>query len=204
MALATVELLCNTPISTYSLYLNATLTPIYKWQGWSNLHFDWYDIDTFPSVLWRWNPVEVAALELSRWSLVFCAFVFFAFFGFADESRKHYRLAYWAIAKRFGAVPPTSSPSKSNKDAIPSKGFVPMSSTKGSLPLFVTRPPPKVSVPRASFPSSVGRNSFHKSDYTASIYPSPPQYQVDLSIPPSPSSPSSSHDHSREPIEHSV
>lgn len=113
MLLATSELLFNIPISTYGLYLNITNTPIYPWKSWSDIHFDWYTPGTFPAILWRGNPAEVATLELSRWTMVFCAFLFFAFFGFADEARKHYRLAYWAVLKPFGVVPPAQTSSGS-------------------------------------------------------------------------------------------
>ena len=41
-------------------------------------------------------------LEVFRWSLVLCAFVFFALFGFADEARQHYRLVYTTLASRIG------------------------------------------------------------------------------------------------------
>ena len=109
MSLATLEFIFNLPISTYGLYLNITSRPIYPWKSWSDIHFDWFTIDTFPSILWRSNPTLSVTLELSRWSVVFCAFIFFGFFGFADEARKHYRLAYWAIAKRFGVTPPPFS-----------------------------------------------------------------------------------------------
>jgi len=109
MCLATTELVFNLPITLYGLYLNITSRPIYPWKSWSDTHFDFFTIDTFPAFLWRSNPVEAVNLELSRWSLILCAFLFFGFFGFADESRKHYRIAYWAVAKRFGVVPPPSS-----------------------------------------------------------------------------------------------
>ncbi|KAF8063934.1 STE3-like pheromone receptor, partial [Lyophyllum atratum] len=166
MALATVELLFNTPISTFGLYLNAVLKPIYPWKNWADIHFDWYTIDTFPAVLWRSSRIEVVSLELSRWLVVLCAFTFFAFFGFADESRKHYRLAYWAVAKRFGVVPPSPSPSSFHSS-------VGVSAYLRTLPTSTTSP-------RTSFASSVARNSYDKSDYTASIYQSPPEYKVDL------------------------
>ncbi|KAF8055251.1 pheromone receptor [Lyophyllum atratum] len=194
MALATVELLFNTPISTFGLYLNAVLKPIYPWKNWADIHFDWYTIDTFPAVLWRSSRIEVVSLELSRWLVVLCAFTFFAFFGFADESRKHYRLAYWAVAKRFGVVPPSPSPSSFHSSV--GKNCVPLKKPTGSLPTFVPypRPPPP---PRTSFASSVARNSYDKSDYTASIYQSPPEYKVDLTVPSSPSSSTSNDFHTK-------
>lgn len=107
MCLATSEIFFTIPISTYGLYLNITAKPFYKWVSWSDTHFDFYTIQQIPAVLWRSNPTVIVALELNRWSLVLCALVFFAFFGFADEARRNYRRAYWAIAKRFGIVPPS-------------------------------------------------------------------------------------------------
>ncbi|KAG5641424.1 hypothetical protein DXG03_005250 [Asterophora parasitica] len=190
MCLATVELLFNTPITAYGLYLNATVTPLYPWTSWSDIHSDWYTVDTYPAVLWRFSRIQVVTLELARWSLVFCALLFFAFFGFADESRKHYKLAYWAGAKRFGVVPPPKVPVAS----VGSKGSqVPLRIKVESLPVFVSRSPPTPPATeilgRSSFAESVARNSFCRSDYTASIHhPSPPAYELDLTFPLSPSS----------------
>ncbi|KAJ7836812.1 GPCR fungal pheromone mating factor, partial [Mycena leptocephala] len=106
MALATLELAFNTPISTYGLYLNVTQSPIAPWISWENTHFDFGTIDVWPALFWRSNQQTVIAVELSRWAQVFCAFIFFAFFGFAAEARKHYRLAFWSVAKRCGFTPP--------------------------------------------------------------------------------------------------
>jgi pheromone a factor receptor len=110
MSLATVELLFSTPISAYGLYLNATTTDIYPWKSWADTHFDFYTIDVFPAALWRSNTVQLVTMEFSRWTVVFCALLFFAFFGFADEARRQYRMVYWAVAKRFGVLPPSPSP----------------------------------------------------------------------------------------------
>ncbi|KAJ7182471.1 pheromone A receptor-domain-containing protein [Mycena crocata] len=105
MALATIELLFNTPIS-YGLYLNITQSPIQPWISWDNTHFDFGGIEQMPAVLWRSSQQTVIAVELNRWAQVFCALVFFAFFGFAAEASKHYRLSFWAVARRFGCAPP--------------------------------------------------------------------------------------------------
>lgn len=44
-------------------------------------------------------------------TLVLCAVIFFAFFGFADKVRKNYRLAYTLISKRVGiSLPELTSP----------------------------------------------------------------------------------------------
>lgn len=109
MFLATVELLFNTPISSYGIYLNSTSETIQPWKSWANVHFDWLAVELIPAVLWRANHLTVISIELSRWSTIFCAVIFFVFFGFANEARKHYRLAYCAVAKRFGMQPPPVS-----------------------------------------------------------------------------------------------
>lgn len=110
MCLATTEILFTVPISSYGLYLNAVSKPIYPWKSWSDIHFDWYTIDTFPAALWRTSHLVTTVLELGRWSPIICSFVFFGFFGFADEACKSYRRAYRALTNRFGANP--SSPRK--------------------------------------------------------------------------------------------
>lgn len=42
------------------------------------------------------------SLEMSRWLIIACGLIFFGFFGFADEARKHYRLAAQFVSKRVG------------------------------------------------------------------------------------------------------
>lgn len=104
MCLAGVEVLFNIPLSLYGIYLQAHTIPLYPWISWANVHSYFFRVDQFPSLLWR-NPKNHTAelsLESTRWSVVFCAFVFFAFFGFADEARKNYRYAFQSVAKRVG------------------------------------------------------------------------------------------------------
>lgn len=106
MCLATMEIIFTIPISSYGLYLNITSKPIYVWKSWSDIHFDFYLIDAVPAEEWRSIPIAATVLELNRWSVIICALIFFAFFGFAEEARKNYRSAYWYIASRFCAAPP--------------------------------------------------------------------------------------------------
>lgn len=133
MALATVELLFNIPLSTYGLYLNITGRPMYPWKSWADTHFDWYIIDTYPAILWRASTTTTVNFELSRWALIFCALVFFGFFGFAEEARKNYRQIYWTIAKRFGVLPPPPSSSSGSKALA---RYVAISSSHFTVPLI--------------------------------------------------------------------
>lgn len=102
MALATTELFCTTPFAAYSVYLNLSTEPLNPYRGWADTHFNFSKVLQFPAVQWRLNHLLVISLELSRWLAVICAIVFFLFFGFAEEARRHYRLFFQVLLKRTG------------------------------------------------------------------------------------------------------
>jgi len=101
MALAGIELLCTIPLASYDLYLNVS-AGLVPWISWDNVHFGFSRVDQFPAIIWQSFPVLRSSLEITRWAFVICAFIFFAFFGFADEARKNYRSALDSVAKRMG------------------------------------------------------------------------------------------------------
>lgn len=102
MGLAGIEMLCTIPFGAFVIYINASVSEVYPWVSWANTHYDFSRVDLYASIEWRTNNISVLSIELSRWFLVICAFIFFSFFGFADEARKNYRLAYSSVAKRVG------------------------------------------------------------------------------------------------------
>ncbi|OBZ74569.1 Pheromone B alpha 3 receptor [Grifola frondosa] len=108
MALATTELLLTVPISTYAIYLNATAQPVGPWRSWADTHFAFARVDQIPDLIWRMDHDIVVAQELGRWLSPVCGLIFFAYFGFASEARRHYRLAFWAVARHFGLQPAAS------------------------------------------------------------------------------------------------
>ncbi|KAE9383748.1 pheromone receptor [Gymnopus androsaceus JB14] len=91
MCLAGTEIVFTVPLSCWSIYLNITSQPIEPWNGWADVHSDFSRVDQFPSVIRHLNEGTAISLETTRWFVVVCAIVFFGFFGFADEARKHYR-----------------------------------------------------------------------------------------------------------------
>jgi hypothetical protein len=114
MALAMTEIMFTTPLAIYSMYqlVSQGLEP---WISWSNVHYNFSHVDQIPALLWTQSRMSVVALEMSRWSPVACAFVFFAFFGFAEEARKNYRAAFKAVLRSLGccAVVKTSRSARS-------------------------------------------------------------------------------------------
>ncbi|KAH9948847.1 putative fungal pheromoneG-protein-coupled receptor [Amylocystis lapponica] len=101
MGLAAIEICCTIPVSIFGL-VNDSQVPIYKFVGLADLHYNFSFVLQSPAVIWRSSPATVRAIDLTMWSIILCALVFFAFFGFAEDARKHYRLAFTAVAKRLG------------------------------------------------------------------------------------------------------
>jgi len=97
---------------------------VQPWVSWEDTHFGWLAqawaievfangdrgwcagfsrVDQFPAALWRADPGAKFALEGPRWVTVLSGLLFFAFFGFAEEARRHYQAAYVAAARQLGA-----------------------------------------------------------------------------------------------------
>ena len=101
MAISASEILGTIPLGTLCIVKNVKLG-VNPWRGWAYTHEHYSVVYQVPASIWKNEPDDVFALEMFRWSLVLCAFVFFALFGFADEARRHYRSVYASIASRIG------------------------------------------------------------------------------------------------------
>jgi hypothetical protein len=82
-------------------------------------------------MLWRADKAIERDLEMSRWLFLVCAFVFFGFFGFADEARKNYRMAAVFICEKVFRFTPSWASGFSGSG----------SSNGGTLPRFANPPP---------------------------------------------------------------
>ena len=99
MALASTDILGCIPLGAYLLVRDFRVG-IEPWTGWANMHKDFSYVDQVPSSYWKSAPDLASRLEFFRWVLVAMAFINFAFFGFAQEARKHHRLVYTWIATK--------------------------------------------------------------------------------------------------------
>jgi len=152
MGLAGVEILFTIPLGCWSIYTNTTAQPVEPYVSWEYVHSQMGVIDQVPAAEWQATPLSTANIELSRWFLILCALVFFAFFGFADEARKNYRLAYTSIAKRVGL----STGSMSATGTWTANGTNPDMSYNGgnaTMPVFITHQSEKKRDSLASFSS---------------------------------------------------
>ena len=94
IVLSASQIITSLPLSLFNLYANAFYLPVHPWISWDDTHANYSHVNQFPSVMWRAGPTSGPLLELNRWIIVIAALLFFAFFGFAEEARRHYRKAY--------------------------------------------------------------------------------------------------------------
>ncbi|KXN90200.1 Pheromone B alpha 3 receptor, partial [Leucoagaricus sp. SymC.cos] len=102
MCLAGLEAFADVPFNSQGIISQAMSGPMAPWVSWDETHFDFNRVEQFPAFQWRLDPLAVKNIEGFRWSVVVCGFIFFAFFGFADEAIKNYKLAYNFFARRLG------------------------------------------------------------------------------------------------------
>ncbi|KAK7026810.1 a-factor receptor [Paramarasmius palmivorus] len=171
--LSCVDALFTVPFSIYVVYIATHGVTLAPWISWEETHFNFQRVDRIPALFWRQNKSFTTSVELNRWLAVFCAFVFFALFGFASEAQKHYKLAFWWVAKKFGY-----QPAKNGGNKLPMPNFKPASG--GILPSFV-----KPNVPGKIDTGAMATSSSSTDDIPLSPYPEKG------SFPSSPSTPSS-------------
>ncbi|KAL4070140.1 pheromone A receptor-domain-containing protein [Scleroderma yunnanense] len=175
MGLAGIEVLCTLPLGAYAIYLNSSAAQIQPWISWSNTHYDFSLVGQYPSVVWHSDQLNVISIELSRYVVVFCAFVFFGFFGFADEARRNYRLAYTSFAKKVGLTTATDSPG--TWTGTGSKGD--MSYNGRPMPVFITQRTECKRDSMASFSTNLSVGEFAGFDATADKQPYLPTSSAD-------------------------
>jgi pheromone a factor receptor len=107
MVISSIEILGTVPLGTYYIVSSAK-HGVEPWKGWAFVHSHYSEVVQVAGFIWRNDPATTANLEMFRWSVVVCAFLFFALFGFAGEAREHYHCLYNTLARRLGKS--TSTP----------------------------------------------------------------------------------------------
>ncbi|KAF5329528.1 hypothetical protein D9619_009304 [Psilocybe cf. subviscida] len=148
MGLAATDILLTTPLSIFSMWVNASGGPLDPWRSWEDTHFNYSRIEQVPRFYWSMSRNLVLGMTFTRWVPIFCALIFFAFFGFADEAKKNYRKAFWFVANRFGVRQPEKP-----KGNVPTIGHY----NKPKAPLSPTSPSASSHLP----PYSPGPPSFY-------------------------------------------
>ncbi|KAI0055983.1 STE3-domain-containing protein [Artomyces pyxidatus] len=99
MILAVVDIFLTIPIASYFVYLNRSSPSFGPYVSWSFVHADFSFVGQVPTEEWKATGNGQTAVELTRWSNVMCAFIFFFLFGLAQEAQRNYRV-FWAFLGR--------------------------------------------------------------------------------------------------------
>ncbi|KAH9484589.1 Pheromone B alpha 3 receptor [Psilocybe cubensis] len=102
ICLSSVDIIFTVPLSAYNL--SNDVRHIRPWVSWADTKWGFSNVYTVPSVIWRSNPTTLRVIEINRWVVVLCAFVFFGFFGFTAQSREGYLLCIKVITGRANAL----------------------------------------------------------------------------------------------------
>jgi len=139
MILSGINLLCTTPLAIWNLYISVSLAPLSPYPGFKAVHDNFSQVYQIPASVWQSDLTGRSEMELTRWSCVICALIFFIFFGFADEARKHYTQTWQTVANMVGCSH-VSDPSKTYRSATQGpfrlQKLSPISSDGFVLPIF--------------------------------------------------------------------
>ncbi|KAI0297991.1 pheromone A receptor-domain-containing protein [Russula brevipes] len=171
MILSSMDLLGTIPLSLYYIVKDAKRGMI-PWKSWQDTHSHYHRVIQVPAFIWKKDRDSAQALEMYRWSLVLCAFVFFAFFGFAEEARQNYRRVFTSLASRVGYL--TSSGTFSGASSNPTSSLPHIERKGGVVVHVVTTSGEKCSSSALSSDqlsiSSIPTNDEFKSDFTTEQY----------------------------------
>ncbi|KAF8484428.1 pheromone A receptor-domain-containing protein [Russula emetica] len=107
--ISSVGVSATIPLVTFFIVSNAK-TGIKPWKSWADTHNHYSVVPQIAGFVWKNIPGAAMGLELYRWSLVLCALLFFALFGFAVEAREHYYRLYKLLARCVGYSMSTGTP----------------------------------------------------------------------------------------------
>jgi pheromone a factor receptor len=96
MCFSALDLFIGTPFSAVYLCFSITgLTPFSpEYQHIS-------EVTQLPAVVWRATTIHELTFEMRRWIMVWGVFVFFAIFGFTEESRSNYQAIVQSVVQGF-------------------------------------------------------------------------------------------------------
>ncbi|KAF8842337.1 putative fungal pheromoneG-protein-coupled receptor [Paxillus ammoniavirescens] len=98
MALCATEICFTVPCGVVAIVLDTMNGQVQPYISWSNVHFDFSQVEQFPIAVWQSILIMAAGSEITRWLYILCAFVSFGFFGLGEEARESYQYALRATA----------------------------------------------------------------------------------------------------------
>lgn len=100
LGVASTDALFTLPLSSIALYGNLR-NPLYPWRGLADIHWGFSRVEQVAAAEWRrGDGWAVNGLYQTRYSVIVCAVIFLAFFGFSGEAREF----YWRGVVKVGEV----------------------------------------------------------------------------------------------------
>ncbi|KAG8766161.1 a-factor receptor [Ceratobasidium sp. 428] len=98
------------PLSLYFMIMSTIISPMTPWVSWEDTH-------KYVREVWQYSyeeivsvPLTKSELDITKWSVPGCAFLFFAYFGLSGEAVRQYKSIFWRVAAPFGLKPPAPRP----------------------------------------------------------------------------------------------
>ena len=113
MCFSALDLFIGTPFST--VYLFYSITELTPFPGFSQEYQDISEVTHLPAVVWRATTIYELTFELRRWIIIWGVFVFFAIFGFTEESRNNYQAILQFVVQGFIMITGMKSRPSSSK-----------------------------------------------------------------------------------------
>lgn len=107
MAMSATEMLFTVPLAVFLLVnnLRGTMDP---WVSWAATHADFGNVNYIPYSFLQAFPNSGVVINITRWALPGSGFLFFAYFGLANEAYAEYKRMFWAVAGLIGFRRPIS------------------------------------------------------------------------------------------------
>ncbi|EGO00676.1 hypothetical protein SERLA73DRAFT_105041 [Serpula lacrymans var. lacrymans S7.3] len=105
LTLTGIGVICTLPYGMLNLVENIVAAPVQPY-SWDLLHSTFSEAGETPAYYWASDAVSEYSLEITRWSPVFNAFMFFAFFAFTKEARQDYRRVWLFIIQPLSMCSP--------------------------------------------------------------------------------------------------
>ncbi|KAG8681220.1 a-factor receptor, partial [Ceratobasidium sp. 394] len=108
MALAVTEMGTCIPLSVYFIFSDIQIDTFEPWVSWAHTSHSLKLVNSTPFELLQESPDIRAVIDLNRWLVPGCAFMFFVYFGLSSEATEEYKRVFWGAAGMLGIKPPSA------------------------------------------------------------------------------------------------
>lgn len=102
MAIGVVSTMYGLIPTSIAIALLGTASPVTPWPGWRAIHSTTHVIVYVPALEWQLSSIQIASVELRRWTTVTLAFIIFVFLGLTADVKKMYLAPFRSVIDPVG------------------------------------------------------------------------------------------------------